>query len=130
MENPKRPYGKENLFTFGHRREGDLNISELLPELGPPDGYELFDLAIIEVDDEGRFADRRQLNHLNERVRQVREHGEPIVVGFIHGWHNNADWDNANLQSFTRLLKALMLRELEALQRRVMGYMWDGTVSP
>ncbi len=77
------------------------HVSELLPTPGPPDGYEQFDLAIVEVDDEGDF---------------------------VHGWHNNAEWDNANLESFRRLPKALMVREFEAHQRRVIGVYvgWNG----
>jgi len=128
MVKPTRPYGAKSLFTFGHRWDGARHVSELLPTPGPPDGYEQFDLAIVEVDDEGDFVSPPQLEHLGERIRLVRAHSGAIVVVFIHGWHNNAEWDNANLESFRRLLKALMVRELEAHQRRVIGVYvgWDG----
>ncbi len=130
MTEPRRPYRDDNLFTFGHRWDGPRLVSELLAAPGPPNGSEQFDLAIVELNDEGGFAHPSQLENLGERIRLVRENNPSgaIVVGFVHGWQNNADWHNANLGSFRRLLKALMVRETEAHQRRVIGVYvgWNG----
>ena len=125
---PRRPYTNNNLFTYRGRWDGNQYVVERLRTLGSPDGYEQFDLAIIEVDEEGDFANSEQLEIIGDRIRSAREHGGAIVVGFIHGWHNNAEWDNANLESFRKLLKALMVRELEAHNRRVIGVYvgWNG----
>jgi len=125
---PMRPYAENNLFTYSGRWNGRQYVAERLSTLGPPNGYEQFDLAIIEVDEEGDFAYPQQLEIIGDRIRSVREYGGAIVVGFIHGWHNNAEWDNANLESFRKLLKALMVRELEAHNRRVIGIYvgWNG----
>lgn len=125
---PRRPYADNNLFTYRGRWDGKQYVAERLRTLGPPDGYEQFDLAIIEVDEDGDFANSQQLENVGDRIRSVREKSRAIVVSFIHGWHNNADWDNANLESFRKLLKALMVRELEAHNRRVIGVYigWNG----
>lgn len=125
---PMRPYADNNLFTYSGRWKGDQYVAERLPAPGPPNGYEQFDLAIIETDEEGDFANPLQLEIVSDRIRSVRKGGGAIVVSFIHGWHNNADWDNANLESFRKLLKALMVRELEAHNRRVIGVYvgWNG----
>ncbi|MGB5759519.1 MAG: hypothetical protein WBM50_21575 [Acidimicrobiales bacterium] len=128
MAPPRRPYGDNSLFTLRHEhgRVGPV----LLDSVGPPDGYEQFDVGVVEFDDDGRFAHGAQLQTLRQRIAEVRkqnDHGA-IVVCFIHGWHNNAEWGNPNFVSFRRLLEALMWRELEALHRRVIGvYLgWNG----
>ena len=130
MNHPKRPYGNNNVFTFGHEWRASVLESQLRRSVGDPIGYEQFDLGIVEINDMGDFEDSSQLDAICQRIRDVRQHNSSgaIVVSFIHGWHNNADWDNANLASFLRLLKALMCRETEFLQRRVIGvYMgWNG----
>ncbi|MEM9547847.1 MAG: hypothetical protein AAGA77_17825 [Bacteroidota bacterium] len=125
---PKRPYKDDNLFTYKGKSHGNGYTVELQDTLGPPNGYEQFDLGIIEVDEEGQLSHPKQLENIGDRIRSVREQDKAIVVGFIHGWHNNADWDNAFLKSFRKLLKALLVRELEAHRRRVIGVYigWNG----
>ena len=133
MEQPKRPYNNRNIFTFGHERLDGRLVSERLPEIGEPNGYEQFDLGIVEFNDQGDFEHGSQLDAICERIIQVRKKNlsGAIVVCFIHGWHNNAEWNNANLVSFQRLLSALMFRETEFLQRRVIGvyFGWNGQPS-
>lgn len=131
MDHPKRPYDHNNVFTFKHGWQGSVfGESQLCPSVEDPHGYEQFDLGIVEINDMGDFKYGSQLDTICQRIRDVRQHNSSgaIVVCFIHGWHNNADWDNANLASFRRLLKALMCRETEFLQRRVIGvYLgWNG----
>lgn len=130
MDNAKRPYGHNNIFTFDHKRQGSKLESQLLPSVDKPDSYKQFDLGIIEISDNGNFDNVSQLDTICQRIRKVREENPngAIVVVFIHGWHNNADWDNANLSSFRHLLKALMNRETEFLRRRVIGVYigWNG----
>ncbi len=128
METPSRPYSDNSLFTFGIR---DHQVDPMF--VGPSEpagGYEQFDVAIVEFDDEGRFVNGSQLEALSRRVKEARRENQEgaIVVCFIHGWHNTADWNNPNFVSFRRLVKALMWREMEALHRRVIGvYLgWSG----
>ena len=125
-------YGERNLFTFrGEAWSHDVAPETQLPEPDDVANFQQYDLGILEITDGGDFANPAQLANITERIRDARtsnSHGA-IVVAFIHGWHNNADWDNANLLSFRRLLRSLMTRELEALERRVIGvYLgWNGT---
>ncbi len=128
MNAPERPYGDNSLFTLAHEDQQVEPV--LLKSLGPTDGYEQFDVAIVEADDEGGFVHGQQLESVRRRVEAVRRENPrgAIVACFVHGWHNNADWNNRNFISFRRLLEALMWRELEAMERRVIGvYLgWNG----
>lgn len=92
-----------------------------------------FDLAVIELDDEGELACRPQLERTAELIR-FRRHGEfsehgVVVVVFVHGWHHGAAWDDEHLIAFRRVLRALAVREMERPDsRRVIGIYvaWQG----
>ncbi|MEM1080955.1 MAG: hypothetical protein AAGH65_05170 [Pseudomonadota bacterium] len=128
MKSPERPYLDRNLFTYQGQWDGQQFGVQLMSQLGAAADGEQFDLGMIEVDEVGEFIEPNQLELISARIRAVRDQGQAIVVGFIHGWHNNADWDNANLESFRKLLKALMIREIELHNRRVIGVYigWNG----
>ena len=58
-------------------------------------------LRAIEFDEQGDLFDRRQRSSALSMIRSAKD---PLLIVFIHGWHNNAAPDCQNLQSFNRLL--------------------------
>jgi len=61
-------------------------------------------LRAIEFDEQGDLFDRRQRSSALSMIRSAKD---PLLIVFIHGWHNNAAPDCQNLQSFNRLLHQL-----------------------
>ncbi len=134
---PKRPYGDNSLWTvLIPGPEIDAADAQAIAQEPLPESVftqDQFDLCFVEVSDEGEFEKESQLDGILDRIQEVRRksHNGAVVVLFIHGWHNNAKWDNKNLESFRRLLQSLMLREMERHGRRVIGiYLgWNGDPS-
>lgn len=94
---------------------------------GPRD--QSFDLAVIEMDDDGRLEARAQVERASEWITARRQLEGVIVVVFVHGWHHGARWEDAHLTAFRRVLRALAIREMERPDsRRVIGvYLaWHG----
>jgi pimeloyl-ACP methyl ester carboxylesterase len=101
---------------------------------GPND--QSFDLGVIELDDDGRLEDQAQLDKAAEWITTNREgqfqNNGVVVVVFVHGWHHGAQWQDAHLTAFRRVLRALAVREMERpVSRRVIGvYLtWHGDPS-
>ena len=98
-----------------------------------------FDVAVVQLRDDGSFADSTQLGRATDAIEAARAlYGTgAVVVVFIHGWHHDAEWDverdggDAHFKAFRRVLMTLALRELERgpeRSRRVVGvYLsWNG----
>lgn len=62
---------------------------------------------VLEVDDYGRFWDRKAGDTILETLRTASQDTNTVVVVFIHGWHHNAAKDDKNLLDFQKSLKAL-----------------------
>lgn len=73
-------------------------------------------LRIIEYDDNGDRWERMQVIAAIDAIRRSKP-GSPVVI-FMHGWRNNADADNSNLQSFNRYLHWW---EKQNLSREIVG---------
>ena len=62
-----------------------------------------YDLGFVEIDDQGWFYDRRQLEAVTNMVSRDAGIGQAtntagaIILLFVHGWENNADYDNTNV---------------------------------
>ncbi len=68
-----------------------------------------YDLEIVQLDDFGSFWEPSRARATLAKVEaqsQSRSESTYVVV-FIHGWHNNAAPDNANLQEFNQWLGKL-----------------------
>ena len=108
-----------------------------------PANDQLFDIAVIEFNDDGSYVDRSQLSAAAERIQQIRHADNnkngAIVVVFIHGWHHDARWDvgtndgDSHFKAFREVLRSLSLREAERYLpepggRRVIGvyFGWNG----
>jgi pimeloyl-ACP methyl ester carboxylesterase len=68
----------------------------------------LYELSVVEFDDQGLFRSRDQLDHALQTVRQHPDNVD--IVMFIHGWHHSAAAGDSNLLSFQKLLHNLAAR--------------------
>lgn len=65
-------------------------------------------LCAIEFDEQDAIWKPTQVHAARSLIRNSAR--KPLLVVFIHGWHNNAHPGNGNLQSFNQLLKQLAKR--------------------
>ncbi|SEQ81691.1 hypothetical protein [Thalassovita taeanensis] len=64
-----------------------------------------FDLAFVEISDQGQLHDAAQLSTLLERLRQNDRDGrQNFVVTYVHGWRHDAVLRDRDLQKFRILL--------------------------
>jgi len=94
----------------GPYRRGDLATERfmadptLCPELNATSSW-LIPVAYVEIDEQGAFQDRGQVDRA---LALVREGEKPkYVVVFVHGWFHNADADDLNVQRFKCALNNL-----------------------
>jgi hypothetical protein len=74
-----------------------------------------FSLSFVEFDDQGSLWDRRQLDTvINNISSEGKKPNGLLMVAFIHGWKNNARYDNGNVASFRESLRQLARLEAEA----------------
>jgi hypothetical protein len=69
-------------------------------------------LGFVEFDDEGWFVDTDQKHAVttmitNELASGTAAQKGAIIVFFVHGWKNNADYADTNVQTFRIVLKQL-----------------------
>ena len=112
--------------------------------------HQSFDVAIIEFQEDGSFADPDQLIAAVKCIEAARDaNGNgALVMLFIHGWHHSARWDtdkygsdwdaesgdDQHFRQFRRVLMGVAVREAERYlkaeegARRVVGiYLgWNG----
>jgi hypothetical protein len=92
-----------------------------------PPGY---NLGFVEFDDQGWFQNPKQLKTVEQMIRTEAGVGltnNPqgiIILLFVHGWKNNAEYDNTNVVMFRNTLQDLS--EFEQFQtnhaaRKVVG---------
>ena len=75
-----------------------------------------YKLGFVEIDDQGWFYDPRQKEAVEDMInQQIGKKATPgsaaIIVLFVHGWKNNAAFDNTNVQTFRIALKQLSALE-------------------
>lgn len=82
-------------------------------------------LFFVEFDEQGRFYDRRQIDALSAYLKHFKtnashtpisdkcpNHNDGVsIVTFVHGWRNNARYDNENVQLARKILKFTYLAE-------------------
>jgi len=74
-----------------------------------------YSLAFVEFDDQGSLWDREQLDMVINRIDQEGEKPNGLLlVVFIHGWKNNAEFENGNVKDFRESLSELARLEKEA----------------
>ncbi len=75
-----------------------------------------YKLGFVEFDDQGWFWDRRQLNAVEKMIKDESGIGTAnaqgiVMVVFVHGWKNNADFNNTNVAMFRATLGELYKAE-------------------
>lgn len=94
--------------------------------------YEDFLIAHVEFDDQGQFWETtrkggtmNQLDALEDQVRneieadRSRYKNGAVIVVFVHGWNNNSEEGNGNLDSFRKSMAEIAGREEHG--RRIIG---------
>lgn len=81
---------------------------------------ESYTLFFIELDEQGRFYDRRQLESLVDYLNSLKKPvfdgictklGDASIVTFVHGWRHNAQYDDANVDLARSLLSMAAYEE-------------------
>jgi hypothetical protein len=76
-----------------------------------------YKLGFVEFDDQGWFWDTNQVTAVEEMVRTEAGIGRSnnaqgiVLVLFVHGWKNNAAYDNGNVEMFRKTLAQLSTGE-------------------
>jgi alpha-beta hydrolase superfamily lysophospholipase len=67
-----------------------------------------YKLGFVEFDDQGWFWHREPLKKVEEMIQgEIATDRGVIMVLFVHGWKNNAAYNNGNVQMFRAALKGL-----------------------
>jgi hypothetical protein len=69
--------------------------------------FQTFDVGIIELDEHGKVFSPEQRDLVLNKIREQAMTTGATVVVFVHGWHHSARWNDTNLVSFRRVLRAL-----------------------
>ena len=90
-----------------------------------------YHLAFVEFDDQGWFADRRQMEALFSLLRRLESEqksrsgdGHVLILLYAHGWKHNASQCDNNVICFSRLLERMDILERhlnEGARRSVVG---------
>ncbi len=89
--------------TCEYRAVGDCPTASLLRH-GAPAPY---NLAFVEIDEQGYFADRAQAEAAIAMASGKPAQGRAYVIVFIHGWHHNAGPDDENVHKFHDALRLI-----------------------
>ena len=80
-----------------------------------------YSLGFVEFDDQGWFWEPKQKSAVEQMIRNAsnlgRTNGAPVImVLFVHGWKNNAAYDNTNVGTFKATLTQLAALEKKLSQ--------------
>jgi hypothetical protein len=70
-------------------------------------------LGVVEFDDQGAKYAPAQMDVLFTQLKAETTAQDLCLVVFVHGWENNASYDNGNVQEFRQLLEQLTRTESE-----------------
>jgi hypothetical protein len=70
-------------------------------------------LGVVEFDDQGAKYVSQQMDALFAVLKAESAAQDLCLVVFVHGWENNASYDNGNVQEFRQLLDRLARTESE-----------------
>jgi hypothetical protein len=108
---------------YQYNLNADPKGGELVPQ--PADYY----LATVEFDDQGWFADRRQLEALMMLLDRIDrqdtangKNGHALIIVYAHGWKHNAHRCDNNVLCFSRVVERMDILERQARQIRGQGH--------
>lgn len=93
--------------------------------------YPEYDLAFIEFSERGNLYSRQDTRKVYEFIdRQAKQENGVAVFVFVHGWKNNANFDNKNVRQFRDFLSRAAENEVVG-KRKVIGLFlgWRGDVT-
>src|SRR5262249_7311282 len=78
-----------------------------------------YHLVFVEFDDQGWFADRKQMEALFMLLERLQRDpaarpgrsGEPLIFLYAHGWEHNASACDTNFTCFSRVLERMDILE-------------------
>jgi len=71
-----------------------------------------YHMAFVEFDDQGWFADRRQMEALFMLLRTLEENDRhTLILVYAHGWKHNASGCDNNVHCFSRLVERMDILE-------------------
>ena len=98
--------------------------SDLCRKTASIEKTEDYTLFFIELDEQGRFHDRRQIEALMAYLQNKRkldrnlkadncyQTGDASIVTFVHGWRHNATYDDGNVDVARNILKFTRMGEI------------------
>ena len=89
--------------TCEYRAVGDCPTAALISHPAPMS----YGMGVVEIDEQGFFADRAQAEAVVAMASAKAERGRSYVVVFVHGWHHNAGPEDENLEKFHDALRML-----------------------
>ena len=114
-------------FSLSNRYWKDLCVATTwwLGQTDAPLYVPLFHVAVVQFEDDGRYAKPPQIEAALDAIRTVRQSNldGAVVVVLDHGWHQTADWKRTpstlatdtdgddQFHSFRLILESLALRE-------------------
>ena len=105
----------------------DCPTSALLSHAAP----QPYGLGIVEIDEQGYFADREQAEAVLTMAKAKPERGRAYVVVFVHGWHHNARADDDNLLKFHDALRQISAwRPNDTVRGIYVGWRGDSLAVP
>ena len=105
--------------SFGAMTEAPLLVEPCKPDFQVPADFPGISLAFAEIDEQGTFRDRKQVDAaLNLVSTKSKASGNrSYVVVFVHGWRHDLRWGDENVcqfkQALWRLRQSLDKREDE-----------------
>ena len=113
--------GSTNTHAIQHRHYTGNFVYEGAEDI--PDKGDYY-LSFVEFDDQGWFAERKQMDALFDLLNKLKEEDrETLIYVYAHGWKHNASSCDNNVVCFSRLLERTDIAEQKLLEskRTVVG---------
>lgn len=90
-------------------------------------GNDQFDLAFVEFTERGNVFDRNKMDAVLDHVKNLASSDDEssysgvATIVYVHGWKNNARYDNGNVLQFMELLRQTAALKDRRSNRRLVG---------
>lgn len=111
--------------TCNYMESGDCSKSAL--QVYAPSEDSEYHLGFVEYDDQGQLRDRKQMNSVLDKFRNLAVNDDVLLIAFVHGWHHSAQPGDSNILSFRKMLADVSMTESIGskqqgrLKRKVIG---------
>lgn len=87
---------REPVGSICFEKEGGCNSRSMIRSAND------YTLAFVEIDEQGIFWDRKQMQELLDHVESKKDQ---YIIVYVHGWHHSAVDGDSNIEGFQRRLK-------------------------